>query len=71
MKSGKQLLITSIACVIFFAIGMFCGGWIIWKQFRADQIEVKKKIEQIERENRLAMELERILSNLTEELEKF
>ena len=71
-KKGKQLLISGVLCVMFFAFGMFVGGTIIWKNFRADQMRIKKKIEQIEREDRLATELERILSMLLEEnLEKW
>ena len=66
-KKGKQLLISGILCVIFFAFGMLVGGSIIWKNFRADQVKIKKKIEQIEKERRLAQELERILSIYLEE----
>jgi len=66
-KKGKQLLITGILCIMFFAFGMLCGGWIIWKNFEADRAVVKKKIAQIERENRLALELERVLSIYLEE----
>ena len=66
-KKGKQLLITSILCIMFFAFGMLCGGWIIWKNFEADRAMVKKKIAQIEKENRLALELERVLSIYLEE----
>ena len=66
-QKGKQLLITGILCVMFFAFGMLCGGWIIWKNFEANRVEVKKKIAQIERETELALELERILSIYLEE----
>jgi len=66
-SKGKQLLITGILCVMFFAFGMLCGGWIVWKNFQADQVAIKKKIAQIEKENRLARELERILSIYLEE----
>ena len=66
-KKGKQLLISGVLCVMFFAFGMFVGGTIIWKNFRADQMVIKKKIMQIEREDRLATELERILSIFVEE----
>lgn len=66
-KKGKQLLITGILCIMFFAFGMLCGGWIIWKNFEADRAMVKKKIAQIEKENRLALELERVLSIYLEE----
>ena len=66
-KKGKQLLITGILCVMFFAFGMLCGGWIIWKNFEADRVEVKKKIAQIEKKTELALELERILSIYLEE----
>ena len=66
-KKGKQLLIISILCVMFFAFGMLVGGTIIWKNFKADQEMIKKRIERIEREDRLATELERILSMYLEE----
>lgn len=66
-KKGKQLLITGILCVMFFAFGMLCGGTIIWKNFEADRVVVKEKIAQIEKENRLATELERIFSTYLEE----
>jgi len=66
-KKGKQLLISGVLCVMFFAFGMLVGGTIIWKNFRADQMRIKKKVEQIEREDRLATELNRILSILLEE----
>lgn len=66
-QKGKQLLICGALCIMFFAIGMLAGGWIMWKNFRADQMVIKKKIEQIEKEKRLATELERILSIYLEE----
>lgn len=53
-NKGKQLLISGILCVIFFAFGMLVGGSIIWKNFRADQIVIKKKIAKIEKDTRLA-----------------
>lgn len=61
-QKGKQLLICGILCIIFFAIEMLAGGTIIWKNFRADQLVIKKKIMQIEKDDRLAKELDRILS---------
>jgi len=64
---GKQLLIISILCVMFFAFGVAIGASVIWKNFRTDQVIIKKKIAQIEREQRLVAELERILSMLLEE----
>ena len=66
-KKGKQLLIIGVLCVMFFAFGMLCVGWIIWKNFEADRAVIKKKIAQIEKESRLATELERILSTYLEE----
>ena len=66
-KKGKQLLITGILCIMFFSFGMVAGGWIIWKNFEADRVVVKKKIAQIEKEKRLALELERVLSIYLEE----
>ena len=66
-KKGKQLLITGILCIMFFAFGMLCGGWIIWKNFEADRAVIEKKIAQIEKESRLALELERVLSIYLEE----
>ena len=66
-QKGKQLLISGILCVMFFAFGMLVGGSIIWKNFKADQEMIKKKIMQIEKEQRLAKALERILSVYLEE----
>ena len=66
-KKGKQFLIVSILCIMFFAFGVAVGASVIWKNFRVDQLAIKKKVAQIEREQRLVTELERILSMLLEE----
>lgn len=66
-KKGKQLLISGILYVIFFTFGVLVGASVIWKNFRADQLVIKKQLEKIEREERLATELNRILSILLEE----
>lgn len=65
-KKGKQLLIISCLCLMFFAIGMLVGGTIIWKNFQADQIAIKKSIAKIEKDERLA----KIIIGFLEELEK-
>lgn len=63
-RTGKQLLITSVLCLIFFAIGMLAGGWIIWKQFKADQDMIKKEIVKIQKNERLANSIIEFLDEL-------
>jgi len=65
-KKGKQLLIVGILCIMFFAFGMLCGGWIIWKNFEADWAVIEKKIAQIEKDERLI----KVIIGFLEELEK-
>lgn len=65
-QKGKQLLICGVLCIMFFAIGMLAGGWIVWKQFRADQIMIKKSIAKIEKDERLM----KVIIGFLEELEK-
>lgn len=65
-KKGKQLLISGILCVMFFAFGILVGGTIIWKNFQADQIMIKKAIAKIEEDERLI----KVIIGFLEEFEK-
>lgn len=65
-QKGKQLLICGVLCLMFFAFGMLAGGWIIWKNFRADQLVIKEKIAKIEKDERLM----KVIIGFLEELEK-